>query len=450
MIHDDATRSRHEAPAERGATARRAVATLQGAIGNRRMAALARSPQGGRLLQRLIMAMEVSDESREDVGKLVSGANLLSKKGARGERVKVEPDGKGLEKLRDVGESEPIYLVAHSGGQLVWNLDPAAMAAKLFEYLPDGYKGAIKLVACHTGEQRASQERYRALGETTTYAQELAYELLQLQGASKRGVAIRAVHGRPGVATIDPVTGKRRVYASSEATAAVGAAFDAWVEQELAADRAALAALPEAAQKLDARMKELGAVAIDPELMRKRDQANAAADKAITTVEAKEKALKGAEGWLDMYRKTKQEANRQANRDLAAKALEEAEEARDAAVDVISKLTDKIEAIEAAHRKKLKSDPEMAELKAKLKQIETQHSTLETQLRARRHDVEKGEPGTKKLSELQLTVGKALEGKAADVGYAVAAGVPNLRRPPAALPLLVEVVEEELPPTEKS
>ena len=81
-------------------------------------------------------------------------------------------------------------------------------------------------------------------------------------------------------------------------------------------------------------MKEFGAVAIDPELMRERDQANAAADKAITTVAAKEKALKGAEGWLDMYRKTKQEANRQADRDRAAKALEEAEEARDAAVDV--------------------------------------------------------------------------------------------------------------------
>ena len=84
--------------------------------------------------------MEVPDESREDVGKLLSGANLLSKKGARGERVKVEPDGRGLEKLREVGESEPIYLVAHSGGEVVWNLDPAAMAAKLFKFLPDGYK----------------------------------------------------------------------------------------------------------------------------------------------------------------------------------------------------------------------------------------------------------------------------------------------------------------------
>ena len=214
MIHDDATRSRPEAHAERGATARRAVATLQGASATADgragplaagRAALAEAHHGHGSVRRVARRRQQARVRRKPP----------LKKGARGERVKVEPDGKGLEKLRDVGESEPIYLVAHSGGQLVWNLDPAAMAAKLFEYLPDGYKGAIKLVACHTGEQRASQERYRALGETTTYAQELAYELLQLQGASKRGVAIRAVHGRPGVATIDPVTGKRRVYASS-------------------------------------------------------------------------------------------------------------------------------------------------------------------------------------------------------------------------------------------
>jgi hypothetical protein len=43
-------------------------------------------------------------------------------------------------------------------------------------------------------------------------------------------MAMSAVHGRPGVATIDAVTGKRRVYASSEATDAVSAAFNAWVE----------------------------------------------------------------------------------------------------------------------------------------------------------------------------------------------------------------------------
>jgi hypothetical protein len=446
MIELDATRSGREARHHRGAPACRTVQTVLGAIGNRRVAALARAPQGRRRLQRLILAMEAPDESHEDVDKLVTGANFLSKKPDRGERVKVEPDGTGLEKLKGVRESEPIYLVAHSEGKLVWSLDPAAMAAKLFTYLPDGYKGTIKLVACHTGKQRASKERYRGLGETTTYAQELAYELLQLQGASSRGVAIRSVHGRPGIATIDPVTGKRRVYASSQATAAVDTAFKAWVDQELAGDRAALVALKAVAEKLDARMKELTAVAIPPELIQKRDAADAAADEAIAAVDAKQRALNEAEGWVTTFKNTKQVGTWEAKRDEAAKSLKKAEEAREAAVQVISHLTDRIEELEAAHRKKLKSNPEMVDLKTNLKKLEAQHEMLEKQLQARRHDVEKGEAGTKKLSELQVTVGGALGGKAADVGYAVAAGVPTWRRQPAALPLAVEVVEEELPP----
>jgi hypothetical protein len=65
-----------------------------------------------------------------------------------------------------------MYLVAHSGGQLVWNLDPAAMAPKLFEYSPTATRGR-QARRPHTGEQRAPHERYKALGETTTYAQEL-------------------------------------------------------------------------------------------------------------------------------------------------------------------------------------------------------------------------------------------------------------------------------------
>jgi hypothetical protein len=446
MIYDHATRSGPEVHAHRVAPARRPVPTVLGAIGNQRVAALARAPQGGRLLQRLILAMEATGESREDVAKLLSGANFLSKKPDRGERVKVEPDGKGLEKLKGVGEREPIYLVAHSEGKLVWSLDPAAMAAKLFGYLPDGYKGAIKLVACHTGEQRASTERYRALGETTTYAQELAFELLQLQGASDRRVAIRSVHGRPGIATIDPVTGKRRVYASSEATAAVDTAFNAWVDQELAADRGELAALAAAAEKLDARRKELAAPAIAPELIRQRDAADKAADAAIAAVEAKQAALKDAKYWLDMFRGKKSGGARQKTFDDATKAKEEAEKTRETAVQAFSDLSDKIEELEAAHRKKLETNPEMADLKAKLKELKAQHATLEKHLQARRHDVEKGEAGTKKLSELQLTVGQALGGKAADVGYAVAAGAPTWRRQPPAPPLAVEVIEEEVPP----
>jgi len=448
MIHHHATRSGRESHAQTGARAHRPVPTVLGALGNQRVAALARAPQGRRLLQRLILAMEVPGESSQDVEKLLAGANFLSKKAGRGERVKVEANGTGLEKLKGIGQSEPIYLVAHSEGKLVWSLDPAAMAAKLFEHLPDGYKGAIKLVACQSGEQRAS-ERYRALGETTTYAQELAYELLQLQVAADRGVAIRSVHGRPGIATIDPVTGKRRVYASSQATKDVDAALHAWVDQELAGDRAELAAVLADQERLRARMTELTAVAIPPELIQKRDGADAAVDAAISAVEAKQRALDAAEGWLKTFRGTKKEASKQSARDDAAKALAQAEEAKFAAQQALMDLSDRIEKLEGAHRKELKSNPEMAAIKAELKKLEGQHETLEKQLRARRHDVEKGEAGTKKLSELQLTVGGALGGKAADVGYAVAAGVPTWRRQPAALPIAVEVVEEKLPPREK-
>src|SRR4051794_34498382 len=184
------------------------VLGLQRSAGNQAVVELLRRRGARSQIARWIVCMTTPGESTEQKKKLNAGLFLLQKKTARGSTTVVEQDAAPLKALAGVGLDEDVYIVAHSDGKLIWGQSPAQLAKLLFDNLPDGYHGRIKLTACHSAEPRAAAAAYQALGANTTYAQELAAELFKLQEAgSGRGVAVPSVHGRPGaLATLDPLT----------------------------------------------------------------------------------------------------------------------------------------------------------------------------------------------------------------------------------------------------
>ena len=407
-------------------------------------------------VSRMVLQMHGSGETPDAATKLVEGARMLRLKGARG-RVVVMAGGQrgGFAELAGIEQHEAVYVLAHSDGKEVAGLAPRDLAVLLNQHLPEGYDGKIKLVACHTGEARIESG-----GQLVSYAQKLALELHELQRD-----AIHSVHGRPGIATLDPTTGKRRVIATAELNSAVSMALQIfeWVgrtgaHEAMDKEKQRLEELLKAARAHQFKLEsERDTLLADPlkEINEKYQALSEREDQERLSLEAAESHREKA-----IARKTELELAGAAAASRARAATDQPAEAAETLVpaaeqwlaataelaaaeracqDIEAQMrlteaeTEQLDETASVASKKAKRAPEVMALAEKIAGAKAEVLKIGAQIAYAGGAWDRERAA--EAARLQIETGKALVGKAADVGFKVAAGAPKLEPPtPAAQP----------------
>jgi hypothetical protein len=206
------------------------VLALQRTVGNRAVARLVTASghrSRGRMLQRAILQMSSWSDGDAEREELELSVKLMLRRGDRGSVQRVY-GREHFPRQLDIRPTETVYVLSHSGGATVGDLFPVELAGLLFKALPDGYRGKIVLVACHSADEKPHPSRgpLSKLGEMS-YARHLAYHLNDHQQRSQHRTAVSEVRGRRGISTLDPVTGARRSL-PEEASGEPGRRLAAW------------------------------------------------------------------------------------------------------------------------------------------------------------------------------------------------------------------------------
>jgi hypothetical protein len=373
-------------------------------------------------LQRVIVKLASTSDTASSAKELDESVRLLLIKGS-GARGPAITGMAGLKAAIGTDLTATVYILSHSDGKAVGSMAPRELAAALADHLPSKYSGKIVLVACYSAAAGKWPAYAPLKGGEVTYARLLAHFLAKKQEETTRvdgervkmrDLAIASVHGRPGVSTLDAVTGARMLY-SEEGGSAVTKAHNDWLKaNEPGRDQELLAV------EQEGRAEEQKATADRAEYERQL-----AALEAPHTV-AELAAVKAAEARAEAATDAKSNARPEDLAD-AEVAAQKAEEELDVAAD----------ALEAKVAELHGTDPRMAELVRLIAEADATLQRIRDSRTAKKHMVRTAfrDRAAMKLAEFQTALGGVKRGREADVGYAVSEKAPKLvptPRPPAA------------------